>query len=171
MLLEEYINKFLPYAQQASAPGVPIGLILTHSFLESGRGESQLSKKYNNFFGVKSRPGERFIQLPTKEIINGKEITLLQNFKVYNSPKDSFLDYVRLLQKPRYKSVLETATIPDKFAALGRAGYFTAGNNYIRTATILSKQVTEILNNKFPAASLPIIIIAFLALGIAFLNK
>lgn len=170
MELETYINTYKPYAIAVASAEVPIGLIITHSFLESGKGESLLTKKANNFFGVKAKPLENYILLPTKEIIAGKEITLHQRFKKYNSPQDSFNDYVRLLNLPRYNSVLEAKTIPEKFEALGRSGYFTAGQSYIKTATTLSKQVEKILNtNNTEIFSL--LFIAFLGLSIALLNK
>lgn len=170
MELEAYINKYKPFAALVATAEIPIALILTHSFLESGKGESLLTQKGNNFFGVKARQGEKYIDLLTKELINGKEYTLHQKFKVYTSPAASFADYVRLLNLPRYTSVRQAKTIPGKFLALGRSGYFTAGKSYIKTATTLSKQVESILKQN-NTTNLPLIIIAFLGLSLAFLNK
>lgn len=170
MSLEDYVNNYYQMAANVASPGVPISLILTHSFLESGRGDSLLTKKGFNFFGVKALPGEPSLNLQTKEVINGKEVTIYQKFKSYPNAQASFADYVRLLNKPRYISVRQAATVPEKFTALGRSGYFTAGNSYIKTATTISQAVEKILAS-FNPNILPSFLIGILALSIALLNK
>jgi flagellum-specific peptidoglycan hydrolase FlgJ len=173
MDLKEYVSKYYKFASLVESPGVPVALILTHSFLESGRGESQLTKKANNFFGIKAKPGEAYISLPTTEIIKGKPVQIIDKFKVYNSPIDSFKDYVRLLNIPRYASVLTAYTVPKKFEQLGKSGYFTAGSSYIKTATTLSQQVQSILKS-LPGAQmalLPLILLAGVGVYFAFKNK
>jgi flagellum-specific peptidoglycan hydrolase FlgJ len=161
MELKDYVSKYYTFANLVASPGVPVALILTHSFLESGRGESQLTKKANNFFGVKALPGEAYISLPTTEIIKGKPVKIIDKFKVYNSPIDSFKDYVRLLNIPRYSTVLTASTVPLKFAQLGKSGYFTAGTSYIKTASTIANQVESILKGLpgAPAAALPILLL------------
>lgn len=174
MELKEYVSKYYSFANLVATSGVPVALILSHSYLESGKGESQLTKKGNNFFGVKALPGEAYISLLTTEIIKGKPVQIIDKFKLYNSPIDSFKDYVRLLNIPRYATVLQANTVPLKFQQLGKSGYFTAGTNYIKTASTIANQVQSILNN-LPAPTLlkflPIFLISGALIYFAVKNK
>jgi len=129
----DFTNKYYPLAIEAGN-GTPIfpETIITAAGLESGWGESQLAKIYNNFFGFKSSKswidsGGKVIKLPTKEVINGTTRTIDALFRVYNSPTDSFKDYVRLLQTTRYVNagVTTAKDSVSQFQALQKAGYAT----------------------------------------------
>jgi len=133
---KDFTNKYYPLAIEASI-GTPIfpETIITAAGLESGWDTSQLSLKYNNFFGFKSSKswidsGGKVVSLPTKEIINGQTRTIDALFRVYNSATDSFKDYVRLLQTSRYVNAGVTIAKDSvsQFQALQKAGYATDPN-------------------------------------------
>jgi flagellum-specific peptidoglycan hydrolase FlgJ len=130
MTRQQFTDNFFPMAVEA-AKGTPIfpETIISAAGLESGWNTSQLSMEYNNFFGFKSSSSwkGRVVSLPTKEEINGKVVTVQAIFRVYDSPVDSFKDYVRLLQTTRYVNAGVTTAKDsiEQFQALQRAGYAT----------------------------------------------
>ncbi len=99
-------------------------VVLAQSALESGFGQSGLSEQHNNYFGIKSnREG---INLNTVEYIDGEKQTMNENFRVYDSKKDSFEDYGRLISKaPRYEAVLKAQNYAEACRALQSGGYAT----------------------------------------------
>lgn len=104
--------------------GVPAEVIMAMAALESGNGKSQLSKNQNNYFGIKARSGQSGHTYPTKEIINGKEVTINANFAVYKSPTESAQAFVNLLNNSRYRDALKekgTKAIIKKIVASGYA--------------------------------------------------
>lgn len=134
MNTKEFFAKYRNFAIDA-AKGSKIfpETILAAASVESGNGKSGLSAKYNNFFGIKadsSWKGKK-INLPTKEeFTKGKIVTINQYFRVYESPVDSFRDYVKFVSKARYKKsgVLDAKNPKEQFEALKKGGYATASN-------------------------------------------
>jgi flagellum-specific peptidoglycan hydrolase FlgJ len=64
--------------------------------LESDWGQHGM-KDANNFFGIKARAGEPSVTLSTTEFVNGKPVTVQQNFRKYDSMAESFADHARLI--------------------------------------------------------------------------
>ena len=93
---------------------------------------SSLADKYNNLFGMKAQgpigvdwAGQK-VALPTKEMINGKMVTVPQNFKVYDNPMQSVYDYGRLMQTPHYANPLAGKEgVAAEIGAIRGAGYAT----------------------------------------------
>jgi flagellum-specific peptidoglycan hydrolase FlgJ len=112
--------------------------IITAAALESNYGKSQLSKVDNNFFGIKGK-GRKY---KTKEQVGNKLVTITDSFKVYNTPKDSFKDYVRLLNTNRYKKagVLTAKNELEQFRAIKKGGYATDAN-YINKLNSIYKAI------------------------------
>jgi len=105
-------------------------LILSQAYLESGAGESVLAKKYNNFFGIKAGSnwkGEK-IKLKTKEADKaGNLYDTSADFRVYNSPADSFQSYANVLSTKRYKDagIFSSLDPAEQAKAVIKAGYAT----------------------------------------------
>jgi len=51
----------------------------------------------NNYFGIKARPGEPSVTVETTEFVNGKPVTIQQQFRAYDSMAESFADHARLI--------------------------------------------------------------------------
>ncbi|MDO5041104.1 MAG: glucosaminidase domain-containing protein [Peptoniphilus sp.] len=99
-------------------------VVLAQSALESGFGRSKLSEEHNNYFGIKSN--SKGVKLDTVEYIRGEKKTLNENFRVYDSKKDSFEDYGRLIsESPRYEGVLKAQNYAEACRALQSGGYAT----------------------------------------------
>lgn len=118
--------------------------ILSAAYVESGAGKSQLSAKYNNFFGIKAYSdwkGKKVSLNTGEQTKDGKKYTIKQDFKVYDSPADSFRDYVKVVSGTRYKKagVLTAPTPEAQIKAIKAAGYATALNYAEVLISVLKK--------------------------------
>jgi flagellum-specific peptidoglycan hydrolase FlgJ len=107
-------------------------VVLAAAALESRNGESLLTSKFNNFFGIKVTPnwaGGR-VEMKTREVINGKEVFINAFFRIYPSPEDSFKNYVKFISGARYvkAGVLKAKTPQEQTQAIAAAGYATDPN-------------------------------------------
>lgn len=100
-------------------------VILAQAALESGYGESELTKQHNNFFGMKAVDGKG-VPFPTVEVEGGRKIHTGGEFAAYPSVNASFKAYGKLLGKaPRYEGVRNAKTPEEAAYALYPAGYTT----------------------------------------------
>ncbi len=123
---DEFARVFGPAATEVSRQsGVPASIILAQAALETGWGEASIGDA-RNLFGIKGTGPAGTISVPTQEYINGRMVTVNDNFRKYNSWMESMLDHSRLLQGSRYAAAMRNRNDPDQFAReLQRAGYAT----------------------------------------------
>ena len=111
-------------------------LVGAQAALESGWGESGLSKDGNNLFGIKSGPDwkGKVYKAPTKEFIDNKWITVTEDFRAYDSWADSVKDHGKFFtstdfRKENYKAVIGETNYKKAVAAIlepiAKAGYAT----------------------------------------------
>lgn len=101
-------------------PEIIARLGATQTALETGYGKHMVG---NNAFGVKADKGGG-VTATTQEFINGKYVTIKDNFRTYANAEESAADYVQFLKdNKRYKEVLEADTIDEAIAAQGKTGY------------------------------------------------
>lgn len=99
----DFIALIAPKAQiDMVKTGVPASLTIAQAILESAWGESMLTRKGNNLFGIKGKGGT----YPTKEVVGGVTITVDAQFRHYNSWAESIADHSRLLSTKRYRGLL-----------------------------------------------------------------
>lgn len=127
----QFITKYGPVAKSAAA-GTTLfpSVFIAQAILESGNGNSSLSKEANNFFGIKADGSWSgpYIVKNTAEVINGATIYVQDKFRKYDTPLLSFLDRVNfLIKNTRYKTagVFSAHTPEQQAAALLKAGYAT----------------------------------------------
>ena len=119
---QQYIDKYKSVAiQNMRKHKVPASITLAQGMLESGNGNSELSKKSNNHFGIKchsSWTGKKTYHDDDKKG---------ECFRVYNSVYDSYADHADFLHKPRYAKCFELKVTDYKGWAYGlkKAGYAT----------------------------------------------
>lgn len=118
---ERYILTYYPIAvEQMVRHNIPASITLAQGLLESGAGNSKLSRSSNNHFGIKadkSWQGKR-----TSSMDNGK----LCYFRKYNSVRDSYEDHsMFLVNRQRYASLFKLKKSDYKGWAKGlkKAGY------------------------------------------------
>lgn len=129
---EAFARSVWPHAQKAAAElGVPAKALVAQAALETGWGR-RLAGRHgatsHNLFGIKAggswRGGK--VDAATHEYVDGKRVGERAAFRSYDSPADSFADYTRLLQNPRYAQARGSGGDVHHFAkALQRAGYAT----------------------------------------------
>lgn len=120
---EEYIKKFKPIAvQQMKKSGVPASIILAQACLESNYGNSNLTVKGKNHFGIKCHNSWIGEKIYHDDDAKG------ECFRVYKKDEDSFEDHSDFLRyNKRYASLFDLD--PSDYEAwahgLKKAGYAT----------------------------------------------
>ena len=81
--------------------GILASLTAAQALLESGRGNSSLSRLYYNLFGMKKSTDwtGKTVDIPTTEYYNGVPKTVVATWKVYNNWNESINDHSRLFLK------------------------------------------------------------------------
>lgn len=133
---KEFIEQYGSFVHKVTkGTGILPGTLIAQLFLESSSkgvvGGSTLSREANNYFGIKCAGGWQGPKyyINTREVLNGKNVTVNACFRKYGSIKDSIIDYLDFLQtNQRYKTagVFEAKTVKQQAEALKRAGYATA---------------------------------------------
>jgi len=144
----EFFKKYAADAVMiASDTNIFPSVMLAQAALESGWGESGLTKKGNALFGIKAfnqkSPywGGAKYNAKTNEYVNGSMTSIAQSFRAYSSVTNSMRDYIHFLQNnKRYEeNGVFSATTPEEQAnAIKAAGYATAPN-YAGTITAIIK--------------------------------
>ncbi len=131
---QEYIDKYKFDAIDATrGTGLFPSVLMVQGIVESNNGNSLLTSKYHNHFGIKadsSWTGKK-VNLQTNEVFNGNTVTIGDYFRVYDSDEAGFRDRTNfLLTNPRYTTAgVFAATTPEaQIDALKRAGYATDPN-------------------------------------------
>jgi hypothetical protein len=126
-------------------------LVAAQWALESGWGKHVSGK--NNFFGIKGKG----TVVTTTEFINGKQVSVRDEFKDYTNPGECVQDLVNKWYKDYkgYKGVNNAATIQDAAKDLVKQGYATDPNYATKLTQILKdqpageKKVPQFDNRKF----------------------
>lgn len=121
---EEFIAEIYPAAVEVGkATGVDPRIIVAQAALETGWGKHAPG---NNYFGIKSHGESGGQVLTTKEVMDGKTVTIKDSFRSFSSPKDSVKGYGEFItSNPRYEEFLSAKNLEDQVQALGRSGYAT----------------------------------------------
>ncbi|RVU70536.1 MULTISPECIES: glycoside hydrolase family 73 protein [Lactobacillus] len=130
-----FIKKIGPIAQEVdkSFDLLP-SITIAQACLESNYGQSDLSQKYNNLFGVKGTNPNTSAILSTKEYVKGKWITVKARFQIYDSYEASIRAHARLFQNGtswnhhQYQHVLKAKDYRAQAKALVKDGYATDPN-------------------------------------------
>lgn len=124
MSREEYIQRYQLLAiEEMNRSGIPASITMAQGCLESADGNSELSRKSNNHFGIKCKKGWK-----------GKKVYYDDDaknecFRKYRTVEDSYIDHTNfLLDNPRYAFLFELKPTDYKGWARGlkKAGYATA---------------------------------------------
>lgn len=145
------VSSFLDaYGEAAVKTGkkyrIPYTAILAQAALESGWGQSELTKKHYNFFGIKAGSGWTgdVVNMQTREVFGGQSQNINDNFRSYKSAEDGFNDYGQFIYKnERYKKAWNKGNDPAGYITeLKNAGYAT-DPNYVSSNVNLQKKFEE----------------------------
>jgi len=144
----EWIKEHYAQAQEVTAgTGIFPEILLAQAIIESAKNgkmpNTNLSKKYKNYFGIKA--GKNYkgktVQLITGEYsAAGDYYKEPAAFRAYDSAKESFKDYVKVLKHKRYKKALAASTAEQQAAEIKKAGYSTAPD-YAKVITALAQTI------------------------------
>lgn len=145
-------EKKIQYVKRVFGPAVIAGerlkvdpkFLMGQAALESGWGESELASKYNNYGGVKARPGQPSVAMSSMEGAGANQKPVVSNFAVYESPSQFFENWTQFLSRPRYQSALQ-ATTPKEYAyGLKAGGYYTDSPQ--KYSNVLERTVKDVQN-------------------------
>ena len=109
--------------------GIPMGFTIAQAALESAWGESKLTVKGNNLFGIKADKSWKgpTVQMMTTEHVKGQNIRVMASWRAYDSWDECLLDHANFFHaNPRYSKALEYPHDSEKFAVqVAKAGYAT----------------------------------------------
>lgn len=92
--------------EDMKSSGILASLTASQGFIESNRGNSGLTQKANNLFGMKGTYQGQSVTMKTKEYVNGKYIVVDAAFRKYPSWKASIADHSSLFNRlDRYKNL------------------------------------------------------------------
>lgn len=125
---KEYIEKYAEYAmEQMRRYGIPASVTLAQGICESASGQSELSRKGNNHFGIKATSS--WIQNGGKYLVYTDDRPN-EKFCQYASVGDSYEHHSKFLKEnKRYAALFKLS--PDDYkgwtAGLQKAGYASSG--------------------------------------------
>lgn len=104
--------------------------IVAMKALESGWGESRLTKTANNFGGIKYNPNLAGVigkvTMDTTEFIRGRRVVVKQDFSRFKDVESGFRATIRVLLSDRYRNARMNAKTPEEqVLMIARAGYTT----------------------------------------------
>lgn len=111
--------------------GILPSVTMAQAILESGWGESGLTKASNNLFGIKASSSwsGNVVNYPTKEYVNGQYIDVTADFRAYDSLDASMEDHGAFLAGlSRYANIIGVKDFRKVCRLLQEDGYATAPN-------------------------------------------
>lgn len=141
---QEFIKKIATFVQKyAPQFGIKVhSSIIAQAILESGWGESKLSVKYHNYFGLKCGTkwtGPSVNMITQEEYQPGVHTTIKDNFRVYGSMEEGVEGYFQFIQLARYQN-LRGITDPQKYLETIKADGYATSSTYVESNMKLVKQ-------------------------------
>jgi len=127
---KNFIDTLKPIIEKYAGGNYCVECILAQAILESAWGKSQLAKKYNNFFGMKTGRGWKGekAELSTKEEINGELFTVTGTFRAYPDVESGIAGYFDFIKSKRYANLKEAYNYKDYATKLKEDGWATSSD-------------------------------------------
>lgn len=126
--IANYVRKYAPqYDIKVYSP------VIAQAIHESGWGESKLSAKYHNYFGLKcgTKWTGKSVNMSTQEEYSAGTLTTISaNFRVYDSMEEGVKGYFEFIQLARYSN-LKGITSPRKYLETIIADGYATGKSYV----------------------------------------
>lgn len=119
MTRAEFVRQAKAAAESIAAEsGLPAMVTVAQAALESGWGASELSRRANNYFGIKAHRGHAQVTMTTREVVRGAEVTVAAAFASYASMEECFRcrDHI-LLRGKVYAAACEKRGDEEAFLA------------------------------------------------------
>ena len=97
---DEFLAKIKPMViEDMKKSGILASLTASQALIESNKGNSGLTQKANNLFGMKGAYNGQSVTMPTTEYYNGVKCTVNAAFRKYPSWADSIADHSGLFNR------------------------------------------------------------------------
>lgn len=122
-------------AQAIKGTGLYFPAVIAQKALESGWGNSELSRLHNNWGGIKCAPklegAVGCVKMDTTEWTkSGKKYATKQNFTKFRDTKSGFKAHMQVLMADRYKNARDNAkSAKEQIKMIAAAGYTTGKPN------------------------------------------
>lgn len=134
--VQAFIDKILPEAKRDyKLYNILPSITLAQAILESadgkggGPGTSLLTVKSNNLFGVKAYGWSGpYVEMLTREEVNGNSVYVLAKFRAYSSFIASVADHANILLQSNFLAVRQATNYVQAANALRAGGYATDSN-------------------------------------------
>ena len=104
---QEFLDILKPYViADMKQSGILASLTAAQAFIESNKGNSGLTTKANNLFGMKGQYNGQSVGMRTKEWVNGEYVTVIAQFRKYPSWAESIADHSGLFNRAKRYSNL-----------------------------------------------------------------
>ena len=155
MTPREFIDRLTPGALECERRlHIPAAFTIAQAALESGWGESKLTRDANNLFGIKAHhgwPGETY-EIATAEYVDGNRVMETAAFRKYSSWEASLLDHGKFLRdNPRYAACFAETTPEGWARAVAKAGYATDPQYASKIVTIIRQHQLDAIRAGEPA--------------------
>lgn len=156
---DEFLTMLQSHANLAKQYNIFPEVMMGQAILESGWGQSKLSKQSKNIFGVKvpnNEKGQGKGDLyDTYEYINGKYVKVKAEFRRFNTYEESIRQYLQLLSGPYYSryGVSSAIDYKEQVQRIKNAGYATAHNYVSSVLNVIDKSVLPKYNQSQTSAS------------------
>lgn len=127
---ETFLKVIKPFViEDMKKSGILASLTAAQACLESGHGNSKLTIKANNLFGIKGKYNGQYVIMPTKEWDGAKYITINAAFKKYPSWTESIADHSAMFNRlSRYKNLRGCTDWQKAIIYVKQDGYCTDPN-------------------------------------------
>ncbi len=143
---QEYVNRYKHIAVEHMLQyGIPASITMAQGILESDSGNSTLSRKSNNHFGIKCKSNWSGASVTHDDDEKG------ECFRAYSTVEQSYRDHAIFLDSsPRYDSLFDLSSSDYKSWARGlkKAGYATAHDYAQRLIKIIEDNGLYILDQE-----------------------
>ena len=128
---QDFINTIAPIiVSECKARGYQFpSAIIGQACIESNYGQSILSKRYFNFFGMKAGKywsGGKVNLKTQEEYTPGTLTTITDGFRTYESLEDGVKGYFDFIKYTRYDNLKEATDAFDYIVKIGDDGYYTS---------------------------------------------
>lgn len=145
---------------------VPASVAMAQSILESGWGDSSLTRDHNNYFGIKctaqvSPHQAGCVSLRTMEYYSSGATYITDGFRTYDSALHSFRDYGRLLTSlSRYANAFRYTDNPDQFIREVAQGGYATDPSYADKVIGIMRQYNLYQYNALPVQAAPVALVS-----------
>lgn len=129
---DKIYNLLRRYAPDYNIKAYPA--IIAQAIIESAWGNSELSMKYNNYFGLKCGKYWRgkSVNMQTHEEYDGKDVIIYDNFRVFNNIDEGVKGYFEFINTSRYAN-LKGVTDSQTYAMLLQSDSYALSSSYADT--------------------------------------